>query len=612
MMTLKKLTSEDIKPGNTEAVVFIQQLYEDTMKRYLKIHRDWYIYERFVRGDHWVIFNKTLNKVQIIPIQDGEIRRTINKIRSQIRGVKNFIKRNQPRWEVHPDGSSDQDLEEAQKKNKILQHKYVTLKFPELLTDVIVSGLKFSVGILEGGVIEEESKQVIRFWYHDPFDILFDPFASSVDTCRYIFKALKKPLTDIQDNPEYTIQGELKSDNQQSSSYKELLNREKYGSDLSGSGDLESCIVKELVVRYIEDGKSKFKRFTIAGGQLIKVKKSEYRRFNFFVYSPEKTPGAIYGDSWIKDLISINKSLDKSTSQIEAYIQRMLAGKYLIKQGVEVSSISDKGAEKIYYKGSTPPTQLNLQPLPAAPFNHLNNLERWIEELGGTREASLGRVPGGLQSGKAIEALQAADAATVSEPIENLQNFLSEISEFILELISDFTVASEEIVEDNEQIRFIGDVKGAPEGALKIKPGRVTTKIVPEIAYSEDMRFARLMQLAEGGLIDPQTVLEKLSVSNIGDIIERMEKQKNESFKQDMIKQRESHRTEGEGPTDSADLANQENLQMAAGVQVPMTPQALWVPEHTELHMAFIQQNMDAYEQNKELFDMHIQEEESY
>jgi len=101
-------------------------------------------------------------------------------------------------------------------------------------------------------------------------------------------------------------------------------------------------------------------------------------------------------------------------------------------------------------------------------------------------------------------------------------------------------------------------------------------------------------------------------VSNVGDILARMKKLKEEEFKQEMLKQKESHRTEGQGPEDTADLADQENLQMAAGQQVPLTPQALWTPEHTELHMAFIQQNQDAYNQNQQIFDEHIANEQNY
>ena len=123
-MTLKELQNSSIKPGNKEVAAFIDKLYTETLQKYLKLHRDWYLNERFVRGDHWIVYNKTLGKIQPLPISDGEIRRTINKVRVQLRGVKNFIKRNQPRWEAHPDDITDEALENAKKTNKILQHYY--------------------------------------------------------------------------------------------------------------------------------------------------------------------------------------------------------------------------------------------------------------------------------------------------------------------------------------------------------------------------------------------------------------------------------------------------------------------------------------------------------
>lgn len=120
------------------------------------------------------------------------------------------------------------------------------------------------------------------------------------------------------------------------------------------------------------------------------------------------------------------------------------------------------------------------------------------------------------------------------------------------------------------------------------------------------------MRLAEAGIVDEKTVLERFQFTNVADIIERVEKNKEEAYKQEMLKQRESHRTDGNGPEDTAELADQENMQMAARQSVPMTPRALWTPEHTQLHMSFIKENIDAYNQSKDIFDQHILNEEGY
>jgi len=609
-MILKDIYNRQV--GDKESAKYINNLYSDTKARYLKYHKDWYINERFFRGEHWVVFNNSLNKVQTIPVQQGEIRRTVNKIRSQIRGVKNFIKRNQPRWQVAPIGITDEDLQTAQKTNMILQNLYRTTDIKSIMTDVIMSGLKFSMGIMEGGIIRQGKETKIKFWHDDTFDIFFDPFASNIQDCRYIIKAFKKPLQSVKDNPSYTIRGSLTPETSQRG-YKELLEKEKYEADPSSSKDLEGIMVKELWTKTLDkQGNVKIKVFTVAGNQLIRVFEPPYRRYPFFGFNPERSAGSIYSDAWIKDLISTNKSLDKTTSQIEAYIQRMLAGKYLIKQGVEVSTITDKGAEKIYYKGSTPPYQMNLQPLPSTPFVHMQNQERWIEEMGGIREASLGRLPTGAQSGSAIEALQAADAQTVAEPIENLQQFLEQAGTFILELIEDNQSFSETLIENNQQIKYIGRSNVIPKETLQITSSEVKVVIVPEVAYSEEAKFNRLLQMAQAGLVDNQTLLEQLSLSNVSDVILRMNKEKEEKYKQEMVKQAESHRSSGQAPEDTADLADQENKQMALGQSVNLTPKALWSPEHLQLHMSFIEENQDVYNNNKDLFDEHIINEEQY
>lgn len=618
-MNINELAKKNVVVWKSSVVEakFIDDIYENLKKHYLKQQRDWYINERFVRGEHWIVFNKTLNQVQQLPLADWEIRRTVNKIRTQVRGVKNFIKRNQPRWQVAPDNSSDEALDEAIKTNKILQNIYETRKFVSHLTDVIVNSLKFSVGILEGGLVEKNGKSVLDFWTNDTFDIFFDPEATNISECRFVLKAVKKSITSIKNNKNYKFEWEITPDNKDGASdYKDKLEKEKYNKQWSDKWleDFESVILKELWVKFTDsDWSTKVKVFTCVAWQVVRVRETPYRRLPFFVYNPEREPNSIYSDPWIKDLISLNKSLDKMASQVESYTQRMLGGKWLMKRWVEVSTVTDRGSEFITYKGNTPPAQQRLEPMPSTPFTYINNLERWIEEFGGIREASLGRAPGSLQSGKGIEALQSSDAATVAEPVENLELFLSEVWEFILEVIEDTQVISDQITTGKEDIKYIwakADVK--PSDALIIEARRVKVTIVPELAYSEDAKKEIIFKLAEAEMIDQETLLEYLNVSNIGDIVERVKARREEKYKEEIMKQQAAHATSSEWPEDSASLADQENMQLAAWSTVAATPQALWTPEHYDLHISFINENQDAYNQQKDAFDAHIQAEELY
>lgn len=594
---------------------YIDQLYESLKTHYLKQQRDWYINERFIRGDHWIVFNKSTNTIQNIPSSEGEVRRTINKIRPQVRGIKNFIKRNQPRWQTAPAGPSDEQLTEAMKYNTILQNVYETRHFPSLLSDIVLNGLKTSVGILEAGLTKTNGKSYLDFWVDDTFDIFFDPYATDVQNGRFILKAVKKSTSSLKDNSKYTVDGELTPDNREGGSdYKDTLEKEKFNQSGTKIKDLESIIVKELWYKFEDkNGKLQIKKITSAGNQILSDETTPFHRFPLFLYNPDKLANSIYSDPWIKDLISPNKSLDKIASQIEAYIQRMLAGKYIIKRGVEVSTITDHGAEKMTYKGNTPPQLQVLPPLPSTPFQYVNNLEQWIEEFGGISAASLGRAPGSLQSGKGLEALQSADAANVSGPVENLEIMLSEVAEFILEMISETQIVSDTVTSGKNQVSFIGKVAGIdPNVDLIVEPRKVKVTIVPEISYTEDAKKELIFKLADAQIIDPQTLMEYLNISNISDIMERVKFQKDQQYQQQIAMQNAAHATNSNGPDDSATLADQENMKMAAGQKVSMTPQALWVPEHTKLHIAFINSNKDAYMQHQAEFDAHIRNEEQY
>lgn len=616
MINLKYLRTEDIKTGkNPEVVTYLDELYKSTSAHWLKYHKEWYINDNFVKGNHWEVYNKTLNKIQQVPLAPGEIRRTVNKIGSQIRGVKNFIKRNQPRWEVHPNKATDEAFAEATTKNKILQNIFRKRNLKTHMTGVIVNGLKYSAGFMEGGVVDVGGQKELHFWVNSTYDVLPDPTSKTIQGGRFLFKTASVAVESIKDNENYTVEDEKLADNKKAASeFQEILEKAKTNENSGSTKDLETAIVKELWLPIDKDGKRHFRVISFCGKNVLRVLDTKYRRFPIFQYSPEASSDSIFTTAWIKDMISLNKSLDKTTSQIESYVQRMLAGKWLIKKGVEVTSITDKGAEKIYYKGQTTPKQIDLSPLPSTPFVFIDKLEGYIEEIGGVRESSLGRASGSLQSGKGIEALQSADAGTVAEPVENLEIMLQEVAEFALEVIADYSIVSEKIIEDGEEINYIGAAAdNKPKGAIVIDGSdEVRVSIVPEIAYSEEAKKDYALRLASAGLIDQETLLEQFKFSNIGDIVERMEKKKTEDYKEEMMKQRESHRTDGQGPQDSASLADQENMQMAAGQEVPATPKALWTPEHLALHMAFIQENKDAFEQQREMFTQHIQQEEGY
>lgn len=634
--------NDDEQTDEIAMVKKVEDLYRAAYESVKNYHRDWYVNDRFIRGDHYIIFNKTLNTIQTLPVSEGEIRRTINKTRVQVRAVKNFITRSDPTWEVIPMGTDNTAMDEARKGGIVLRYYQNRLNLQQITRSVVTYGVKYSFGIyaIDTEDVDGDGVEDVIIRADDPFDYVLDPSATQLDLsdCRYYIKAIKRPLTAIknsklynkEDNPYKKNLDSLKPDDKYASAeYKDIQLKKQYHqvTGETGDDDLKTILIYELWLKHTDnDGKTKIKVITKAGngeaGRIIRSEDTDLKHFPIILYAPEVDPGKIYSEPWVKDIISLNKSLDRTISHIESYNKRMLIGRYLMKKGSKVSRITDKHGEFISYEGNVAPSQQRLEPLPSTPFNLVDLMERFIEDIGGVHESSLGRLPGSAQSGRSIEALQAADAANLAEATKNLEKVYSQIGERIFEILSVKQIVSKTIrlVEGDktQEVTFIGkNVENPPSNAMKIDNFKVKVQIVPGLAYTEEGKRELLFKLAELKVVDPQFVLEQLKTSSIGEIIERMQKQQDKEFvKEGLLREVSVSSKQGMAPgqgvaQNAIELADQENQEMTLGRQIPETPDEFLTPEHHDLHLAFINdpKNADKVARSGGLIEAHIQGE---
>src|SRR5947207_2763274 len=80
-----------------ELVSAAEDLFQAVKKARLRYDLEWYATQLFVDGDHWLKFDKQAGRVTAGDNLDGgnrkKIRRSINLIRSQLRGLKNFVQK---------------------------------------------------------------------------------------------------------------------------------------------------------------------------------------------------------------------------------------------------------------------------------------------------------------------------------------------------------------------------------------------------------------------------------------------------------------------------------------------------------------------------------------
>ena len=614
----KELTDEEKK----DIISTVNDYFKASQEKMRKHHREWYLIDRFLDGEHWVVYNKLTGQMQTLPVDSGEIRRTINLADIQVRTIKNFINRNAVRMEVHPRG--DISKEKAEIGHDIAQYYFETCKLKRGQGDIVDEAIKHFIGYFVIGLGDTNRDNVpdITVDVRSSYNIYPSPEATdiTVSKCKYVFDTYTEYIDDIKDDDDNDlINDDTKIESEQTenvSEYKAKLERDRETKQPQVTKSLDHATVKNLYFRYKEGTKWKVGQIKVAGDTILKVKKLNTKDYPIVAYRTERKIDQLISKPWVKNIIAPNKAVDKMCSHIETYVLKMLNGKILMKQGTTISRFTDKQGEIIKYKGGSAPDNWRLEPLPSTPFEYMKYALRFIEDTGGIHASSLGALPAANQSGKSIEALQAADANNVADPVRNLGYTMTDLLYRIFDILSANTLVAATIKiidgdKNEKEVKFIGgaplqespDAKKVHEeaGAMIIEDMDVNVEIVPDLAYTEAGRYDKLMELAKEKIIPAETILEELRFSNVANIVKRLQNaQRLEGFAKG-----------NERPMiDPIELANQENNTMANGQEVPPTPIELRVPEHTQLHEVFLKQ-LDPQSQGASLLTAHINIEKS-
>lgn len=493
----------------------------------------WFGYDLWVQGYHWAKFDKTTQQVTTIEPKDGSVKITINKVYTTLRAVRNFALRNRPRAEVTPENMTPKNVKEAVKLNRYLDYLFDRLGLSLKLKESMWHALKYSIGFWQVLWNEDgnDGKGEIEVNVCDPYDIYWDPSARNDAEARYVFLAVSRTIDALKEDSKYDqeqvalLKGEstLSSSNVKS----RLLQMEK--GEYISSSDKNNVIVKECWYR---EG-DKIKLMTVAEDKILRYKDTDLIRLPFFKLSADIEPLSMYGQGWVKNLIPVNKLLNIGESQVAEYNMIMNKGKWVSDKGAGVRIINNQQGQIIEKKRGYDVHQEQIAPLSQAVFNQIENANRYIEDIGGAHDASLGRIPTGASSGKALEALQVGDSNNLSEIIENCEYFLEEVYEYMLYLASKKYQFARNIAPiaqtgEREFISVIGEDAGTrPKDSTVISASNIVdVRITSWLAQTGEARRDALKELYQLQAIDQQTLLDGYGIGNIADVIQRLREQK--------------------------------------------------------------------------------------
>ncbi len=627
------------KLTDSEKIAYCEGLLEDTKTGRQPREMEWYLNQRFVEGDHYISFNTVTNSLERPTPKRKEVRLVVNKVRSSIRAIQNYVTRSQPKWEVIPGDTDDDTIKNARRYGKVLDFVYRKLHLEQMVAGVVDSALNTSVGWVEIDWDSRAEKGLgqIRIRLHDTFDVYFDKrgyLYMGRFQGRFIAKTVTKSLSEIQNDERYNkkTRYDVKPDDTLAESeLKARIVRKETGSE---DKNIKRSRVKEFFF-YDEEANNKggnILKFTYAGDKVLLEEYMEEDEYPLYVYQVSMDPRRVYQRAWTSDAIPLNKALDRNMSQKVMYINQALVYRIIAEKGHGITVLTNEMGEVIEINKNRVFKQLEMQALPGTVDSLTGELSSYIEDILGAHDAALGRLPAGARSGKMVEALQAADANNLSNITQSLESFLSVIGERILNLIAQKYVTSRvvkiaEPEEGEDYMRVMGEK--APEGAkrkdaLIITEGNeLIVKIGSWLGYTKEGQRDTLMKLAEIGVIPAEEVLRQMEFPNVEDLSRKARDERLEQHQMDAEiagrnpqggapaptgpTPRGPSGQAGSQPNKDVAYADKENVQMMNGNALPPTEGASI--DHTQSHLDFMNSKtfmQEADENIKKIFTDHV------
>lgn len=551
----KPLTEQEkeSKRKFTEQTTFLQNNAKlalahavDSRRRY---DYEWMVRDLFRRGYQFSRYQPTTQTVILASRQSAKI--PINITLAQMRSIRNQVTSFRPKFECLPKGTAPESETQARYAGKMLDYLFDHLNLKKKIKETVIQGLMFSVGGPWQIVYDEEKKEV-GCWLIDPFDFYFDPLAEELEDAEYCIKAVRRPLYEVIYNQEFNKLARREVTGGEArlavSEYKQfMLQALKFVTQFNRE-ESPSVILFEgyFRIRDSETGKPHLRKviWTDQNSIPLLYEDLDTNEYDFAIYHADLNPKEIYGEGWMKHVMPLNRALNSLESSVFDYNYKVAKGRIVVDRDSGVRAIHNQHGEIISKNRGAEVRALDMPPLPVATQNQIERIERYLEDVGGAHDASLGRVPAGVKSGVGVAELKQADATSQDDLVDNLEDFLTLVGQKMLKKVAQNYSAPQVVYDlgyreqESKYFAVVGPkynkeskVPGH-EGQVKIGPdwfdiaklsedNNVRVTIGSWLGYTKEMMQEKTLKLLQLGAIDQKTFLRLWEFGNIDSIIQQ-------------------------------------------------------------------------------------------
>lgn len=520
----------------------------DARRRY---DYEWMVRDLFRRGYQFSRYQPTTQTVLLASRQTARI--PINITLAQMRSIRNQVTSFRPKFEVMPRNTQTESSTQARYSGKLLDYYHDHLNLKKKIKETVIQGLMYSVGG-PWQVIYDEEKKEINIWLIDPFDFYFDPLAEELEEAEYCIKAVRRPLYDIIYNPEYNKLARKEVTGGEArlsvSEYKQfMLQALKYVTQFNRE-EAPTVILFEgyFRVRDEETGEAHLRKVVWTDQNTIPLiyEELETNEYDFVIYHADLNPKEIYGESWMKHVMPLNRVLNSLESSTFDYNYKVAKGRIVVDRDSGVRAIHNTHGEIISKNRGAEVRAMDMPSLPVAVPQQIDRINRYMEDIGGAHDASLGRVPAGVKAGVGIAELKQSDATSQDDLVDNMEDFLVQVGMKMLKKISenydkpkiiqdlgyreqdakyfavvgkDYTSNKKEQVPGHEnQIKIGSDwldiVKIGDDNNIRVTIGSW-------LGYTKEMMQEKTLKLLQLGAIDQKTFLRLWEFGDVDQIVQQ-------------------------------------------------------------------------------------------
>jgi|GEM_PF-3666419 hypothetical protein len=510
-----------------------------------KKHWEWFVIDQMLRGNQDIRGNYQDNTVEIKRKSD-KISFPINKMYATFRAVRGFVTRHKPMVVVEAKNNSEEAKQYARRANKILERDNQLNNYRKINKEWVYYGVKYGLGYRQVGY--DPKNQVSIRWSVDPMDLWSGNKEDEIEDAPFIIKTVKRTMGYLKERYGKEAEGVSPDNELAADEYKALGIRINFEQESTNTGiriDDQTVIIKECWYRVYKPNKfgGFINKCVFVDNKILNHEETPFDEYPFISYKSDIVPNEATGEGHLKHIVAPQRMLNMLNMQLLEYNHLVNNGRYLVDKGSGLSIIINQMGQIIEKNQGK-----NVTPLPPPPISptletQLRLANEFIEVIGGQSDASLGRVPTGITSGKGIEALQYGDSNNIADLRDNFEDALAMEAQWILKMYSLFEkdgIMLTNRVKDEEEDTFMVLGSGAYKAMGKDVPAQqltdngdycgtcailtdnqVKVSVTSQLGETREARLDLLFKLLDAG-IPLKVVLENLEFPNTNDILERI------------------------------------------------------------------------------------------